>query len=329
MISIEETTWEKLSKPFGELLTARIAIPEITDCIYCALDEDGKRHILIILDESQKVLTDFKSRGISVITRDLTIQQQEKTFVDITCLETSGYPLFNIIGGEIALGLMNRTASTIDIVSYVISKWRRFWGQLPHHILSREEQLGLFAELFFISDWLIPNMGLRAILGWNGPWGSRHDFEWEENSVEVKATTNSRGRIHMINGVDQLVPPLKGNLYLFSIQVRCVPSGNYSLPQIIEAIHDLLLDCDDEYVKFENGLIQTGYSPIHQEEYSEVKYEVVDAALFIVNRNFPRIVADSFSSGIPSGVEQINYEINLNTFENLIIAKLPEELPKL
>src|SRR5207245_778158 len=100
-----------------------------------------------------------------------------------------------------------------ESVARVFARWRRFWGQLPQHLLSREQQLGLFAELWFLNVWLLPRVdAAEAVTRWRGPFGARHDFEWPTRSVEVKVTTSTRGPIHYIHGLDQLVPPDGGNL---------------------------------------------------------------------------------------------------------------------
>ena len=328
MTSISSDTWNRLTRPSGERLVARPALPDLTHRLLCALDSGGNRHLLVALQPANSDLVDLKSRGVAVNTRDLVIQgQPPNRYVDIECLDPTGYSVLDLMGGELAEELRDENKEPADIIRGALAKWRRFWGQLPQQLLSREEQLGLFAELWFVSVWLLPRLGPPAVLAWRGPWGSRHDFEWSDKSVEVKAATHSRGRIHRINGIDQLEPPSNGPLYLFSLLLREEAGSMLHLPALIESCSTQLSGFDEALSHLESGLIQLGYSPTYKEEYSKLHLRVLDAALFYVNGDFPRITATSFSNGIPPGVERVEYQINLATFNNLIIAHEPQELP--
>jgi hypothetical protein len=186
--------------------------------------------------------------------------------------------------------------------------------------------VGLCAELWFLSMWLIPRAGIRrALAGWRGPLGARHDFEWPGKSVEVKATASTRGRVHRINGLDQLVPPEKGKLLFFSLRLREEGGATNTLSGLIASCR-ALLEADAEALSgFEAALVQVGYSPVHDEEYAKIRFRVVDEELFRVTDNFPRVTQSSFAGGVPFGVDRIEYEINLSGFERLSIAAKPEQ----
>jgi hypothetical protein len=231
------------------------------------------------------------------------------------------------MGGDLASGLSDQSKQPAETVKRVLKKWRRFFGQIPQPILSINEQLGLFAELWFLAVWVIPKLGPGAIMNWKGPWGSRHDFEWINKSVEVKATTNTRGRIHQIHGIDQLEPPESGPLFLFSVRMREEVGAVNNLPKIIDVCRKALSDSDDAIIYFENTLAQSGYSPAFEDEYSKLALRIIDEALYIVNDDFPKITRENFSNSLPVGVERLDYEINLNSFDNLKVTSKPDGLP--
>ena len=77
--------------------------------------------------------------------------------------------------------------------------------------------------------------------------------------------------------------------------------------------------------RFESALVQVGYSPAHEEEYAKVKLRILDEGLYRVQENFPRLTQTSFASGVPPGIERVEYEINLAGFEHLCDAVRPEE----
>jgi hypothetical protein len=211
-------------------------------------------------------------------------------------------------------------------VRQILGKWRRFWGQLHKPLLTREELIGLFGELWFLFVWLLPNVGItETVKRWRGPLGSRHDFEWIGKSVEVKATTSARGCIHWISGLDQLSHPEMGELLFFSLHLREEAGATNSLPLLIGTILEQIDSDSDATSHLEALLANTGYLPAHAEEYSKIHFHIIDESLFIVKDDFPRLIPQQFSRGIPKGIEQIKYEINITTFDHLRIARQPSE----
>jgi hypothetical protein len=322
---IELDEWVRLeqSHPHGDNLTARLAVPAVTDRLRCAIDSDGGRHLLIALKAHEDELQDMQSRGVSVVTRELVVHAEAAArYLDIECRDATGHAAFDVIGGELAESLSIGDSPPGRAVQRVLAKWRRFWGEVPKSLLSREELLGLFAELWFLSAWLVPRLGAaQAVQRWRGPFNARHDFEWSGKSVEVKATASTRGRIHVIHGVDQLAPPDSGELFLFSLRLREEAGGANSLPGLIAVCRSQLESEAEALSQFETGLARAGYSPVHDDEYVKVCLRIVEEALFAVRDNFPRITPNRFVEGVPAGVESVMYEVNLNAFDHLCVAR--------
>jgi hypothetical protein len=326
---IAPEVWSRLAdeQVQGETLWARRAAPDVTERIVAALDADGRRHLLILLEPNESEIADSQSRGLEVLTRELTMPGHEAgRYLDITCHDATGHNAFDLIGGELAERLVAGRETAPEVVSRVIAKWRRFWGQLPKQILLRERQCGLFGELWFLSVWLIPRFGgNNAVTRWRGPFGARHDFEWIGRSVEVKATTSTRGRIHHINGLDQLAPPDQGDLFFFSLQLREEAGATNTLPSLVASCRAQLEHQPNTLGLFENALAQAGYSPAHETEYAKLRLRIVEQGLFAVRDNFPRLSLAQFPQGMPPGIEQIEYDINLEGFVHLCVARQPGE----
>ena len=182
MVKFSSELWTLLetSLPSGEKLTAKLPAPDLSSRIFSALDSEKQRHILIQLEPDDLPYNDHQSRGIQVTTRELNVHgQQPSRYIDLLCLDIAGYSGFDLIGSEIITELAKGNRSPSEIVHQVLAKWRRFWGQIPQDLLSRNEVIGLIAELRFLSEKMIPEVGpAEAIRRWRGPFGSRHDFEW-------------------------------------------------------------------------------------------------------------------------------------------------------
>jgi len=313
--------------PVGDRLAARLGVPKLTERLQCAVDSNHHRHLLIALTPSEEDLNDTQTRGISVVTRELVTHGHESArYLDIECQDAGGHAALDVIGGELAANLAQQDRAPNEIVERVLAKWRRFWGEVPKTLLSREELLGLFAELWFLVYWLLPKVGAeRGVERWRGPFGARHDFEWQGKSIEVKAASSTRGRIHHINGIEQLAPPENGELLLFSLAVREEAGATKTLPGAIDICRSLFESNPEVLSRFEIGLARIGYSPAHDDEYAKTSLRVVEEALFAVRDDFPRVTEKEFAAGIPVGVEAFHYEINLNSFDHLRVAKTPEE----
>ncbi len=333
MNGIAPEVWSRLTdEPVqGEALRARRATPEACERLVAALDADSQRHLLILLESTEVDIIDAESRGLGVCTRELVIPGHEAgRYLDLTCHDATGHEAFDLIGGEMAERLAAARETAPEVVMRVLAKWRRFWGKLPKQMLSREQQLGLFAEIWFLKMWLIPRVGIsEAILRWRGPFGARHDFEWAGKSVEVKATTSTRGRIHRINGLDQLMPPEQGALLFFSMHLREEAGATNTLPAVISSCCTQFQPDADSLSRFEQALVQAGYSFAHEDEYIKLRFRIVEEGLFIVRDDFPRITPSQLTDGVPPGVEHVDYEINLGGFTHLCVARQPTEAENL
>ena len=326
-MNIDINIWEQLKSELPEKgkVAARLVVPEITKKFYAGFDAEGLRHFLIPLNKDDEELNDSYSRGLSIITRNLMVSGSDPNkYIDITCHDTRGHVIFDVIGIEIAEKL--ESESSHDAIRKVLSKWRHFWGRPPNDLLSYEELMGLFAELWFLYDWLFKKMDMTdAVNSWRGPFSSRHDFEWKGKSVEVKGTSSVQGRVHKIHGIDQLSPPEKGVLFLFSLRIREEQGSENTLPKLIALCQEKLKDNIGALSIFENTLAVAGYSPIHNDDYSKFRFRVVDEKLYAVKDNFPRLTINSFKDGSPQGVGTIEYLINLDGFDNLCLANSPDD----
>jgi hypothetical protein len=327
MTRLAAETWIRLgeTEPRGDELTARLAIPDVSDRILAAIDASHRRHLLIVLTPDDAELRDSQSRGLGVTTSNLAVSGRAPTrYLDIACRDSAGHDALDIIGGELGQRLAAGTETPQECVSRVLAKWRRFWGQVPQSILAREEVLGLFAELWFLCFWLVPRVGpMEAVRRWRGPSGARHDFEWQRCSVEAKATTSVRGIVHSINGIEQLAPPEEGDLLLFSMRLREEGGATNSLPTLIDTSRTLLTGDESALAGLESRLNRAGYSPFHEDEYAKTKLRVVEEAVYRVDSDFPRITPSTVGGALPSGVEYVTYDINLSGFGHLIVAREP------
>ncbi len=322
MIKFDSSIWDDLENlnTVGEEINAKLAFPNHNDGIYCAIDSERNRHLLIKISDEDLDLSDEKSRGLKVNTVQLEgLNEKSNRFYDFKCIEKEGQSALDFMVEEI-VDIRNHNDNMFQIVSQLLSKWRFFWSQGNTSLLGKEQQIGLFAELWFFLKWLFPLYGPNSILNWKGPWNNKNDFEFRNCSIEVKGTTNPRGRIHTINGLDQLSAPDNFALYLFSLQISEENGARFSLKSLVDDCIQVL-SCNIEAVNhFETGVSLVGYSPIFENEYDKVKYRVESGQIYSVKEDFPRITKEYISANELMGIEKVNYEINLNPYTHLVSA---------
>jgi len=328
MTRLDVAVWNQLTTtpPSGSQLTARLAVPDICDRLLVGVDSQGQRHLLLRLRDDEEGLQDGHSRGLQVVTTELSVTGGDPgRYLDIVCKDAAAHEVLDLIGGELGQRLSSTTESPSRAVARILSKWRRFWGQIPQQLLSRDGQIGLYAELWFLAFWLLRRLPTKeAVTRWRGPFGSRHDFEWLGRSVEVKGTTSVRAAIHSINGLEQLARPETGDLLFFSLRMREEAGAKDSLLTLVQECR-VRLEPDDEAVTlFETALARCGYSPAHEEEYDKTRLRVVSERLYRVEEGFPRLTPDRIQGGVPSGVEYVQYDINLDSFTHLVLASDPD-----
>src|SRR5436309_1438319 len=139
----------------------------MTERLLAGIDADDRRHLLITLQPTDAEMHDEQSRGLLVATSDLVVAGHDPArYLDLICADPAGYDAFDLIGGELGARLAAGEGPA-DSVTRILSKWRRFWGEVPRTLLSREAQLGLFAEVWFLTFWLIPRVGpMEAVTRW-------------------------------------------------------------------------------------------------------------------------------------------------------------------
>jgi hypothetical protein len=328
MNTIDENEWDKIHTPIGDALNAKSVFQNLTERLTMARDSLGFRHLLITLFTDSSLSITQQNRGINVSTKELKLLNGDpKKYLDLQCTDSSGHHIFNSIGAEIAMGLgdMGEGEDPIKIVSAILSKWKNFWGVEFRELLSLEEQVGLFGEVYFLRYWLLPKFGKIVVLSWEGPDNARHDFVLADKSFEVKTSASSKGHVHQVNSINQLADPQSGFLYLFSFCIRENEISELSLTSIIEECRNFLGKDSETLSAFDLMLGKSGYSEFFREDYGKRRYENIDTELFRVDYSFPKITIESFIQKPPQEIEQIRYVLNLNTYVCNSICHCSEE----
>lgn len=318
--------------PGGERLTVREALPGSHDGVLIALDAARRRYVLVRIPTGEpSELAERISKGIAVQTVEMRVDgERTENFVEIACLESQGHAALDTIAVEIVEALVaGASIGRVRLVQNVLAKWRRFWSGVNQGVLSKEQQLGLFGELWFLNRWLCPSVGTaKAVQMWRGPTGARNDFEVQGMGIEVK-TTGRLDAAHVIHGLDQLLEPPGGVLFLYSLSVRDEGSGTDCLPKVVNELRGRLANDFQVLMQFDASLYAAGYDDRLASEYARLVLRIRDEGLYRVTDGFPRLVPASMIGGLPAGLSAVNYELNLDAAAAWLLGKTPVATAKL
>jgi hypothetical protein len=201
-------------------------------------------------------------------------------------------------------------AAPLAALQLSLDSWRSLLSSVV--VLSEEEQLGLFGELWVLER-LLARGAAVALRAWVGPTGAIHDFRIEGTELEIKVT-RLESRIHHINGLQQLTP--SPNLRLFIVSLQLVDAGagqGVSLPELIQRIDGRLGD-DAHRALFTERLSAAGYAHQDAPHYPIRRRQRSSARLIPVDRECPRITQDLLDNelaALVARISQVAYATNL------------------
>ena len=305
--------WSRLPVP-ADMRQLEASETSIGSRIWYARDKFGEYHLLILVPDGTQAPV-HTSKGLTThVGRHRIPEYGDAECIDLLCTDDTTLNVFATVACEIARDLAEAVLERRSgIVADILARWRWFWG-VETAALSEQQALGLFGELWFLDQWV--GATGENVIAWGGDDQTRHDFQWPERSVEVKATAR-RGDgaiVHTVQHLDQLSAPEAGRLYLFSLRVARDRLATNTLALLASRCSDQLRKAVEVRDLFFRKLSQRGYSPA-DDSLRNTAYRIVDEQIYEVTGEFPRLEAESFVGGIPIGVTDVNYKIDLTACE--------------
>jgi hypothetical protein len=174
--------------------------------------------------------------------------------------------------------------------------------------LSEDAQRGLYGELFFLKQHLIPatNDFVFAISAWTGPRNRQHDFQFASAAVEVKTSGAKQHQKLLIASEQQLDDALVDNLFLFHLSLSSVDNHADTLVAIVAELRNAFVGFSAASI-FEMSLIQRGYLETQSWRYQRTGYVIRESNVFRVAGDFPRLT----ERDLATGVGDVTYSISV------------------
>ncbi len=237
-------------------------------------------------------------KGVPSNQRTLLLALEDRQYSDI----------FDIFCAHLIDGL-SKCAKVLDATTMLIARLNRWQGFLDHahDRLGKAAIVGLFGELWFLRDFLIPVVGISALASWTGAQKAPQDFLFPGVcAVEVKTSTQRPMGSVIIHGEGQLDDTGLHCLFLACFRLEIDDTGE-SLNEVVAALRLRAATAPEFAAGFETLLAQAGWLDRHAPHYELMRFRVVQQRFFEISGDFPRLLPKSLAVGI----DRVDYQLDL------------------
>lgn len=314
MSEITPQRWARLreQRPHHEAIY-ELAAGDFEDGLI-GVTEDGRLHLLVAVSVApQNLPPDLQSIQVRVV-------EGGQTWLDVSA-RSHHEELLTLVANKVLYAICSEGRDPAMSVERVIDDMRAALRPLVPD-LGPSEQVGLFGELWVLSNVLFPTVGSQICHLWSGPDSERHDFVGQGIHVEVKTTTRSEPK-HEISRLDQLRAPANKRLLLVSVLVERTLGGDETLADRVDEIRDKLGNDGRAIDVFDARLAQLGWHEGLRQTGSLLRFTFRDVHVFEVTGSFPRL-PDDYTP--PLGVSGIKYSINVGSLPSLSVTEVQKIL---
>jgi Putative PD-(D/E)XK family member, (DUF4420) len=200
----------------------------------------------------------------------------------------------------------------IQVLHSRLQHWHQFFQDRPNPGLSREEYVGLYAELDFLERCLLAGVSpVHIVQSWSGPLGANQDFLLGSLAIEVKATIGNDPDLMRISNARQLDETGLERLHLAHCTYDFRKNSGQTLRVLAQAIKSRLKTEASALAAFEErlsfaGLVETASGP-----YEDFGLTNRKRRYYRITESFPRIL----ESSVARGVSDICYSVHLSAAE--------------
>ena len=314
MGEITQARWTVLREqrpPYEDIYEQAI---EALDAALIGVSDDGRLHLLLAIDGAPHTLPpDLQSLQVRIL-------EGGKIWLDVSA-RSHHEELLTLVANKVLHAICIEGRNPAVSVERIIDDMRAALRPLAPD-LGTTEQIGLFGELWVLSNVMFPTLGPRVCHLWSGPESERHDFVGQEVHVEVKTTTRSEPR-HEISRIDQLKPPINKRLLFVSVMLEKSLGGNETLADRVDEIREKLGSDGHALDVFDSRLAQLGWHEGLRQTGALLRFTFRDVHVFEVTGTLPRLPDDYVP---PLGVTGIKYNINVGSLPSLDVSTVQEFL---
>jgi hypothetical protein len=188
-----------------------------------------------------------------------------------------------------------------------LARWQEFLTAAREG-LGRHALVGLFGELTFLLEDVVPAAGIGMVVSWTGAERQPQDFVVPAFlAVEVKTTASPHLQQVRINGERQLDTTGLRSLFLLCIRLEQVTAGGRSLPELVDRLREAVDGQSELRSALDMRLGLAGYRDRDASRYDPLRFIVAESRIYEVADGFPRITP----LAMPAGTSDASYAVDL------------------
>jgi hypothetical protein len=308
--------WDLLAQDENNIsfgyLTRRI-LPSVNYDVYLAIEKPSKTKLLMLRISSafldRKMIYPVSS-SFAVSRIALPQDGEEYNTIQLVLTNAKYEDIFATLVQDIVDHLRSVPKEQAAVSEFVarLKRWQVFLEKNNPEGLSEIIQQGLYGELWFLKQIVLPHLGLlNGLRRWTGPKGTQQDFQFSRCAVEVKTTSAKQHQKLAIASERQLDDTGAGTVLLLYLSLDVRQGQGETLPAIIDSVRSLVDSDAIAKEKLENILFEIGYLDIHTARYENIGYTIREHNYFKVGEDFPKII----ESDLRNGVGDVRYTISV------------------
>lgn len=299
----------------GMHMAAR-AVPDIDHDLRYAVDDTGRRHLLLAVDHG---FAFQPIHGDVLRLQDMNDPRDGSRYMDLSCEGEAQAEVFSSLVDDVVSRLQQVEHRPEDELLTALANWQALLK--PARELSRERRLGIFGELTILRRLASINPHW-AVDRWTGPSGGLHDFSTPGMDLDVKATS-AEGLTVTISSLDQL--DAREGFELDLVRARIVPaSDGQTLGELVEEI----VDCGVDRSTLIQKLVEAGFRYGIDED--DERFVLADEPrAWRVDDDFPGLRTVDIPEARRSAISKVSYTLDLNTAPESTRVDLNEVIDRL
>ena len=224
----------------------------------------------------------------------------EQAAAALECTESPLVDAFLVLVMDICRRLASSAGEiTWPTILALVDEWQMLLARRA--VLTPEQQLGLWGELWVISKAVNPD---PLVAAWRGPEGEAADFFFDGIALEVKVSR--RAHVHHVSQRQIDLPVGMHKAYLLSVWVGVEPVRGISLAELVDTALARVSDAP----ALLKQIALLGYTPLDRDQYG-TRFIPLDTPRWFRAEDVPRVGA------IDPGISQIRYVVTLDIDRSL------------
>jgi hypothetical protein len=279
--------------------------PEACFDVFLAVEKPLNARALLIEVKADAIFPGLEypqSRGVDVYPVPIVPGPGGSVRIIVKVKDIHYNDVFTILVKDILKHVFQQESqySSVQALIARLNRWQNFLRTYTPGMLSDQERLGLYGELWLIKK-LISEVDNTAALikAWVGPAGANQDFQFAECAIEVKTTSGGPHEVISISNVRQLDTTGINMLYLYHLTLDIRTGGIQSLPELVSEVRVLLRDKGEGILDiFNDKLMEARYIDSMSAYYEDRKYSVRHERIYEVTDGFPKITEQDLMPGV-------------------------------